>query len=198
ETIIPMNEAGSTGNEDRTSLVYLSRWSHDPLFMASDFTTVLISENLADINRTLVQNPYTSSIEISIHDKEQRLNFIKHDHQNDFESISNVSKIVTAQQTAGLNLIGLKSILADAHQNNEPITHKSLARHKKERIEAEAYGLLEFVENSFTLDDVAGHGKVKKHLRNTDQAMKNGQQDVMPMAYLVCGSVGTSKTFLVK
>src|SRR5690606_15367270 len=35
ETIIPMNDAASTGNEDRTSLVYLSRWAHDPMFLAS-------------------------------------------------------------------------------------------------------------------------------------------------------------------
>lgn len=28
ETIIPMSDAGSTGNEDRTSLVYLSQWAH--------------------------------------------------------------------------------------------------------------------------------------------------------------------------
>src|SRR5699024_12274721 len=45
ETIVPMNEAGSTGSEDRTSMVYLSRWAHDPMFLAADFTTVLIAEN---------------------------------------------------------------------------------------------------------------------------------------------------------
>ncbi|MDZ7690053.1 MAG: hypothetical protein U5K69_02670 [Balneolaceae bacterium] len=60
ETIVPMNEAGSSGTEDRNSLVYLSRWAHDPLFLASDFTTVLITENMSDLNRTLIQNPYTA------------------------------------------------------------------------------------------------------------------------------------------
>lgn len=197
ETIVPMNEAGSTGNEDRTSLVYLSRWSHDPLFMASDFTTVLISENLADINKTLVQNPYTSAIKIPIPDEWQRLTFIKNNSKKDFEVISDISAEVMARQTAGLNLISLHSILSDARQNKRPVTHESLARHKKERIEAEAYGLLEFIENEFTLDDVAGHGKVKKHLRKAAQALKSGRSDVLPMGYLVCGSVGTGKTFLV-
>src|SRR6056297_1929 len=50
ETIVPMSDAASIGNEDRTSMVYLSRWAHDPMFLASDFTTVLITENLADLN----------------------------------------------------------------------------------------------------------------------------------------------------
>lgn len=198
ETIVPMNEAGSTGSEDRTSLVYLSRWAHDPLFMASDFTTVLISENLADINRTLVQNPYTDSIKISIPDESQRLAFIDDETQKEgFDAISKVSKRVVAQQTAGLNLINLRSILADARENERPITHESLSESKKERIEAEAYGLLEFVENDFTLDSVAGHGKVKKHLRHAVKALKSGRQDVLPMGYLICGPVGTGKTFMV-
>ncbi|MBN2731764.1 MAG: ATP-binding protein [Balneolaceae bacterium] len=198
ETIVPMNEAGSTGSEDRTSLVYLSRWAHDPLFMASDFTTVLISENLADINRTLVQNPYTDSIKISIPDESQRLAFIGDETQKEgFDAISKVSKKVVAQQTAGLNLINLRSILADARENERPITHESLSESKKERIEAEAYGLLEFVENDFTLDSVAGHGKVKKHLRHAVKALKSGRQDVLPMGYLICGPVGTGKTFMV-
>lgn len=197
ETIVPMNEAGSTGSEDRTSLVYLSRWAHDPLFMASDFTTVLISENLADINKTLVQNPYTDSIKISIPDEARRLAFIDEETENDFDTISKVSKKVVAQQTAGLNLINLRSILADARENKRPITHESLAESKKERIEAEAYGLLEFVENDFTLDSVAGHSKVKEHLRHAVKALKSGRQDVLPMGYLICGPVGTGKTFLV-
>lgn len=198
ETIVPMNEAGSTGSEDRTSLVYLSRWAHDPLFMASDFTTVLISENLADINKTLIQNPYTDSIKISIPNEAQRLAFINDETQKEgFDVISNVSKKVVAQQTAGLNLINLRSILADARENERPITYESLSESKKERIEAEAYGLLEFVENDFTLDSIAGHGKVKNHLRQAVKALKSGRQDVLPMGYLICGPVGTGKTFLV-
>jgi AAA+ superfamily predicted ATPase len=198
ETIVPMNEAGSSGTEDRTSLVYLSRWAHDPLFMASDFTTVLISENLADINKTLVQNPYTDSIEISIPDESQRLAFIDNEtKENEFSTISEVDKEVVAQQTAGLNLINLQSILADARQNERPITYQNLSDSKKERIEAEAYGLLEFVDNNYTLDNVAGHGKVKKHLRHAVKALKSGRQDVLPMGYLICGPVGTGKTFMV-
>ncbi|HYW36206.1 MAG TPA: AAA family ATPase [Balneolaceae bacterium] len=198
ETIVPMNEAGSTGSEDRTSLVYLSRWARDPLFMASDFTTILISENLADINKTLVQNPYTSSIKIQIPDEGQRLDFINHEiDTQEFEKISEVSKEVVAQQTAGLNCINIRSILANARENNKPITFNNLSRSKKERIEAEAYGLLEFVNARYTLDDVAGHAKVKDHLRHAVKALKNGRRNVLPMGYLICGPVGTGKTFMV-
>lgn len=198
DTIVPMNEAGATGSEDRTSLVYLSRWAHDPMFLAADFTTVLISENLADLNKTLVQNPYTSDIKIDIPDEKQRIKFIKSQAPDgDFKTISEVSERVMAQQTAGLNFINIRGILSNARENKAKITHNRLSEAKKELIEAEAYGLLEFVETKYTLDNVAGHTKVKKHLRYAVKALKNGNKDVLPMGYLVCGPVGTGKTFLV-
>ncbi|MDR9415491.1 MAG: AAA family ATPase [Gracilimonas sp.] len=198
ETIVPMSDAASTGNEDRTSLVYLSRWAHDPMFLASDFTTVLITENLADLNKTLVQNPYTTDIKINIPGETDRLEFIKYEtEKDDWASLSEVEPEIIAQQTAGLNFVNIRSVLSHARENKEKITFEGLSDTKKELIEAEAYGLLEFVETNYTLENVAGHKKVKTHLRQAVQALKSGRQDVMPMGYLVCGPVGTGKTFLV-
>jgi hypothetical protein len=108
ETVVPANEAGSTGSEDRNSLVYLLKWAHDPLFLASDFTTVLLTENLADINRTLIQNPYSSDIRIPLPDEDQRLEYlVQHAHPDEFEEISKVPKPVVAQMTAGLGFLKL-------------------------------------------------------------------------------------------
>jgi SpoVK/Ycf46/Vps4 family AAA+-type ATPase len=198
ETIVPMNEAGSTSSEDRTSMVYLSRWAHDQMFLAADFTTVLITENLADLNKTLVQNPYTDSMRINIPDQDQREQFITHEMgEQQFQDLSDVSREVVAQQTAGLNFINIRSVLSNARENKEKITHRRLSEAKKDLIESEAYGLLEFVDTDYTLENVAGHTKVKQHLRQAVQALKNGRRDVLPMGYLVCGPVGTGKTFLV-
>ncbi|MCH2448986.1 MAG: AAA family ATPase [Gracilimonas sp.] len=198
ETIVPMSDAASIGNEDRTSLVYLSRWAHDPMFLAADFTTVLITENLADLNKTIVQNPYTTDIKINIPGEKERLDFIKFETENDtWKEISSVKAEIIAQQTAGLNFVNIRSVLSHARENKEKITFEGLSQAKKELIEAEAYGLLEFVETSYSLDNVAGHIHVKKHLRQAVKALKAGRQDVMPMGYLVCGPVGTGKTFMV-
>jgi AAA+ superfamily predicted ATPase len=198
ETIVPMSDASSSGNEDRTSTVFLSRWSHDPLFLAADFTTVLITENLSDLNRTLVQNPYSTEIKINIPGLEERKAFIEYDSRNDnYSDLSKVKADVLAQQTAGLNFVNIRSILSNARENKEVITFDKLSDIKKELIEAEAYGLLEFVETPYNLDNVAGHKYVKRHLRQAVKALQEGRQDVMPMGYLVCGPVGTGKTFLV-
>ncbi|MEX0609853.1 MAG: AAA family ATPase [Balneolaceae bacterium] len=198
ETIVPMSDSASIGSEDRTSMVYLSRWAHDPMFLASDFTTVLITENLSDLNKTLVQNPYSTDIKINIPAEKERLEFIQFEtKEDDWKSISSVKPEIIAQQTAGLNFVNVRSVLSNARENKDKITFEGLSKAKKELIEAEAYGLIEFVETQYSLDNVAGHTHVKKHLRQAVKALRDGRQDVMPMGYLVCGPVGTGKTFLV-
>jgi AAA+ superfamily predicted ATPase len=198
ETVVPMNEAGSSGSEDRNALVALSKWAHDPMFLAADFTVTLITENLADLNRNLIQNPYTTEIRINLPDQQERQTFLKEETRDlKWDDISEVAQNIVAQQTAGLNCINLRSIVAHARENQSPITYEQLSASKKELIEDEAYGLLEFIETDYNLDDVAGHGEVKKHLRSAVSALKQGRQDVLPMGYLVCGPVGTGKTFMV-
>src|SRR6056297_432748 len=198
ETIIPANKAANAGTEDRNALVYLLKWAHDPLFLAADFTITLLAENLSDINRTLVQHPYSSDIRIPLPDEDDRLNYLNVECPPDrYEDISDIPKPVVAQQTAGLGFLKLKNILSNATQYSEKITWESLSAIKKEMIEAEAYGLLEFVPTDNTLDSVAGHTKVKKHLRSAVKALQQGRRDVIPMGYLVCGPVGTGKTYLV-
>src|SRR5690606_20027929 len=72
-----------------------------------------------------------------------------------------------------------------------------LTEMKKEFIEAEAYGMLEFIHTDYTLDLVAGHDEAKAHLRDAARAVQAGRHDVMPMGYLIAGPVGTGKTFLI-
>jgi SpoVK/Ycf46/Vps4 family AAA+-type ATPase len=198
ETILPSTEGGSASSEDRNSLVFLLRWAHDPLLLAADFSTILVTENLSDLNRNIIQSPYTSAVRAELPGKGLRKAYIQSFGDNiPFEAISEVELEVLSQQTAGLNLIHIQSILSNAVENQQVITFERLSDAKKELIEAEAYGLLEFVESKYDLDAVAGHKYAKQRLREASIALKQGRHDVMPMGYLVCGPVGTGKTFLV-
>lgn len=196
ETVVPMSDAGSTGSEDRNALVYLLKWAHDPLFLAGDFTTVLLTENMADLNRRLVQHPYTADIHVPLPNESERSAYLNY-HEMSREIVSKLSKEMITEMTAGLALVRINSILQNSEEHEEPITFESLSNIKKRMIEEEAYGLLEFVPATNTLDQVAGHTEVKKHLRLAANALKSGRRDVIPMGYLVCGPVGTGKTFLV-
>ncbi len=198
ETIVPMAEASMYSAEDRNALVFLQKWAHDPLFLKADFTLVLVTENLNDLNQQLVQSPFTAEIQIPLPDETARLSFIRWaTHGQNFAANSDVSQTALASNTAGVNFIQLRTLLADVLENKRKLTFEQLSERKKEIIEAEAYGLLEFVETNYTLDMVAGHVEVKQHLRHASQILRRGRPDAMPMGYLVSGPVGTGKTFLI-
>jgi SpoVK/Ycf46/Vps4 family AAA+-type ATPase len=57
--------------------------------------------------------------------------------------------------------------------------------------------LLEFVQSRYDLSTVAGHVLAKKKLRDTASALRAGRTDTLPMGYVICGPVGTGKTFLI-
>ncbi len=200
ETVVPMAEAATYSAEDRNALVFLQKWSHDPLFMSSDFTVTLVAQNLSELNQQLVQSPYTAEIRIPIPGEDERRHFVDwylKGREELYAEFSAVDARGLAANTAGLGFIQLRTILADVLENRTKLTFDVLSDMKKEFIEAEAYGMLEFVETDLTLDHVAGHNEAKTHLRQAAKAIKAGRPDVMPMGYLVSGPVGTGKTFTI-
>lgn len=200
ETIVPMAEASMYSSEDRNALVFLQKWAHDPLFLKSDFTMVLVAENLTDLSQQLVQSPSTAEIQILLPDESERTTFINTYTKNRRDAYVSKSEVTTealAQNTAGLGYVQLRSILADVIENRTHLTYEVLSDLKKAFIEAEAYGLLEFIETDYNLDLVAGHKQAIAHLRSAAKALKNGRPDVIPMGYLVSGPVGTGKTFTI-
>ncbi|WP_103028621.1 ATP-binding protein [Salinibacter altiplanensis] len=200
ETVAPMAEASTYSAQDRRSLVYLQKWSRDSLFLQSDFTLTLLTENLTDLNQQLVQSPHTAEIYVPIPETDDRQAYIDwalEERGNRFRDHSDVSPDALAQNTAGLNYTQLRTILADVLENQNRLTAGTLSDLKKEFIEAEAYGMLEFIETDNSLDLIAGHTAAKYHLRQAAHAVQAGQHDVLPMGYLVSGPVGCGKTFLI-
>ncbi len=200
ETIIPMAEASMYSAEDRSALISLQRWAHDPLFLRHDFTVCLIAENLNDLNQQHVQSPWTAEIDIPLPDEEDRRAFTQWSikgRESLFDQHSDLSCEHLAQQTPGLGYTQLRTILADTLENKTHLSFQHMSTLKKSLIEEAAFGMLEFVESKNGLDDVAGHSEAKNHLRHATYALRHGIHDVMPMGYLVSGPVGTGKTFLI-
>lgn len=197
ETLAPAADVGHLSGEDRFALATLLKWAHDPSFLAADLSICLIVENLAELSSRLARNPYAAAIEIPLPSEDERREYVKDKLAgNRVESVSEVSADGLAKMTAGLSRIHLDRVLTQALDGGRKVTPEQLKERKKEIIQAECHGLLEFIEPGWDLEMVAGHHRAKEMLRGAAAALKKGRTDVIPMGYLVGGPVGTGKTFL--
>lgn len=202
ETIIPSGDIGMLSEADRYCLVTLQRWAHDPQFLRQDISIVMLTENFHDINSHITSLSSMVKIEVPLPDESTRiryLNYLAAGKEPDLYLVParGVSIAALGKQSAGLNLKKIYQVVADAYQSEIPITLEYLTQKKKEAIEADTQGLLEFVESKHNLDFVAGNEFVKKRLKLAAKAIKTGHNEAVPMGYLLSGAIGTGKTFLV-
>ena len=200
ETLIPMTENSSYRPEEHMILVFMQKWAKEKKFLDADMTIMVMTENIMDLNAQYVRNPFTHDVSLPYPKEEDRLTFIGDffKQHKEVDDLFEMNEQVLAKNTAGLSLVQLNTIMSEAVRNKLPFTNEELTKQKKEMIEAEAGGLLEFVETKFSLQHVAGHTQAKKHLMDASRALKNGRPDVMPMGYLISGPVGTGKTFMIR
>ncbi|MFN0201058.1 MAG: ATP-binding protein [Bacteroidia bacterium] len=199
ETIIPMAGAAQSRSDERTLMVFLQKWATEDKFLSADLSIVVMTENIAEINEQYVKNPLTYEINLPYPDETERLSYINSyfEAQPDSRRLFEMSPEVLAKNTAGLKVVQLRILLSEATQNEITFTNKELVMKKKEMIESESGGLLEFIQTKYNLSSVAGHKHAKKNLLEAAAALKAGRPDVMPMGYLVSGPVGTGKTYLI-
>ena len=196
ETVAPAGDLGFMSGEDRYALVTLIKWAQDPQFLIADFSVCLVAENLAELNPRIGRNPYAAMVEIPLPDEKDRQEFIEAKLAGrKISEVSEVGATGLAQMTAGMSRVALDRVLGEALRGAK-LTVERLKEKKKEIIQAECHGLLEFIEPAYSIDMVSGHAKAKQLLRQAAKAIQAGKRDVVPMGFLIAGPVGTGKTFL--
>lgn len=197
ETIAPAGEPGQLSVEDRGSIVTLRRWASDPLFLRREITFCLLTESTAALNPALVGDARTFELNVPVPDEDERYGYLTGRGLTP-DTFSLIDARKAAVLTAGLTRLHLESLLAEAEANGTALDPDALTREKKRLIEESSGGLLEFMTSDVGLDAVAGHDAAKALLRETAQALRQGRLEVVPMGYLVCGPVGTGKSFIVR
>lgn len=199
ETVVPAAEVSNRGPEDRAVLVYLRKWSQDPVLLAKNIVIVLVTETLADLDPKLLRSHATREVEIVRPTQEERLEYLEAVRAPDwYRKMSELPADRLAELTAGMTRVQLAQMLDGADANNEALTRERVRRIKKEVIETEGLGLLEYLEPKYDLSMVAGMPAVKDRLRRAARAIARGNPAAVPMGYLVCGPVGSAKSFLVE
>lgn len=75
---------------------------------------------------------------------------------------------------------------------------KLLAQRKREILEKECFGLIEFVEPHHDFSAVGGMDGVKQELMNIAKNIRDGNATRVPMGLLFTGPMGTGKTFVAE
>jgi AAA+ superfamily predicted ATPase len=197
ETLAPAGDVSGLSDVDRNVQVILKRWARNPLYHKSDVTICLVTENLVDLDPGIVHSPGVGLIRLPLPDASERARFLTDQlAQTPLPPGSDVTVENLTVLTAGLKRVHLQSLVLQSVENRQPLTVKSLTQRKKELIEAESGGLLEFIQSRFDLSMIAGNDAAKQKLRDAAQAIRQGRTDVLPMGYVICGPVGTGKTFM--
>jgi AAA+ superfamily predicted ATPase len=180
-------------------LVRFLRWAQNPLIKQVNMAFCLVADRLAEVNERLVQSPHVAVIEVPLPDREERSRFSRWAARGqDFANFADFSPDQFAEMSNGLSLVNLNVVLSQAMRSDRRVDAKSFRQLKKTVIERQCQGLVEFVEPDHTLDMVAGQTEAKKRLQEDAQWISRGQLDAVPMGYLICGAVGTGKTYLAE
>jgi len=113
-----------------------------------------------------------------------------------------------AALTSGLNQDEIAKLLAPGAQPIDLSADRSeraradvdrlIARRKREILERECFGLVEFVEPEHGFEVVGGMDEVKKDLTLIANSIRDGQTARVPMGILFTGPMGTGKTFVAE
>lgn len=117
-----------------------------------------------------------------------------------------------AALTAGLAQDEIRKLLAPAPPQALPASlteaaaadrsradvDRLIARRKREILERECFGLVEFVEPGHGFDVVGGMEEVKKDLIVLADNIREGRRSRVPMGILFTGPMGTGKTFVAE
>lgn len=186
---------------DLNALASLIRdWSSESLLAGHSLATFLVSENLNDLHPLIVNNPRAARIKISLpspDDLSQAFEFLNPTYPCALREFSGRLTGV-AQQLAGSTLGAVETLLKTREHARQSLQPSDLVQIKKQLVEKDCNGLIEFMESPRTLDDIYGQEKVKAWLRQDIALWQQSDLAAMPKGYLLCGPVGTGKTFMVE
>jgi hypothetical protein len=202
DQLLPANRQGDF---DTASLVSLVRdWAAEPPFTELPFASFLIADNLNDLHPQIAQHPRVARVRVPLPDAgviKLALAQLQLDHATAFAAADNDQ---TAQLLTGVSISALHSLVRRRsfqlrHQPDlQPLATADWIAAKKQMVETDAMGLVEFIDSNKTLEHYYAQDALKAFLRTDIKLWHEADLRALPMGYIFCGPVGTGKTYLVE
>jgi len=201
--LLPSGEPGRLSPAASQQVVTLLNWAASPHIKRLNMAIVVMDESAASLSERITSNPYVSAIEVEMPEEAARARFVHyalkdHDDGRGLQLVSDYSEAELARLTAGISCVDINVLIQSAFESGHRLDAARMRGLKKELIERQCRGLIEFMQPKWTTDVLVGHAAVKQRLREDAQLLQRGDTETLPMGYLVCGPVGTGKTFLAQ
>ncbi|MBC8127173.1 MAG: ATP-binding protein [Gloeobacteraceae cyanobacterium ES-bin-144] len=197
--IVPPS-AGGANYELSAIASQLREWASDSAIAEQHCATFLLTENLNDLHPLVARNPQAACIAIPLPQQQELLPALNHlgslyqiplkPFAPDFSQ--------PAAALAGATLSSIETLLQTRQHHARELTPQDLVLLKKDLVEKDAAGLIEFIKTDRSLEDLHGQSAIKSWLRQDIALWRAGDLAALPMGYLFCGPVGTGKTFMVE
>lgn len=188
-------------NYDLSALAMLMRdWAADDQLTRHSLATFLVAENLNDLHPLLVNHPRAAPIEVplpSTGELRDALQLLSTEHAAVVAEFAPAYDTL-AHQLTGTTLTSVENLLRVKSHAKEVLHANDLVAMRKELVEKDSAGLIEFIESKRTLDDFHAQERLKTWLRQDIKLWQMNDVQALPMGYLLCGPVGTGKTYLVE
>jgi hypothetical protein len=180
-----------------TSLV--REWGSGAPFTQLPFASILIADNLNDLEPLLVFAPRSTLVRIPlppVAELRSSLDLLRGQFPGTIPAGTDLNALAGAM--TGVSVSMLEQLTKIRAHNRQVLKPTDFAVLKKEMVEHDAPGLVEFIESDRTLEDYHGQEALKKWLRQDVALWRAQDLKALPMGYLLCGPIGTGKTFLVE
>jgi hypothetical protein len=191
--------ADGEGFEHGAITAVVREWGSSDLFAQLPFASFLIVDNLSDLEPLIAFAPHVTAAQIplpSAAELQTVLAILREQFRETIPDTLNLREVGAAM--AGVSTRTLEQLTKIRAYKHEVLEPRELGAVKKELVEQDAPGLVEFMQSTRTLEDYHGQQALKRWLRQDIELWQSNDVRAMPMGYLLCGPVGTGKTYLVE
>ena len=197
--LFPAGEPGRASLQTSSQLVTMLNWAMSPHVKRLNMAFVLIDETARRRQRSAGRQPARRLRRGAAADRRGTPPVRRSRPAGTaLAAVSDYSAAELGKLTAGISLTDLNVLIQSARETGRRLDAAVFRSLKKRLLERQCRGLLEFIEPKWTLDTVVGHEAAKTRLREDAALLKRGALDTLPMGYLLCGPVGTGKSFLAQ
>lgn len=198
----PPGDFGKLSELDRSRLATLLSWLTDPAYEEGKHVTILIAENRSELNSRILSLPLSQSIEVGYPDLETRNHYVTSISRDLKSQPSTSAPTFETSQTdfcensAGLSLSAIASLLEHSARTNQEITRKAVTEVLNGILKAQLDGVVTIKKPQHGDADLCGYHGARKAIRGVFRDCES--TDTAISAFVVSGPNGVGKTYNVE